>query len=66
MGFSAEVVFNQIYHLFRKRGFFDNVRKCKTLELKKGALSLYHDYKCVDSTMLKKKKKNNVSFKPRP
>lgn len=44
MCFSAEVVLNQIYHLFRKRGFFDKVRMCKTLELKKGALSLYHDY----------------------
>lgn len=44
MCFSAEVVFNQIYHLFRKRGFFDNVQMYKTLELKKGALSLYHDY----------------------
>lgn len=62
MGFSAEVVFNQIYHLFRKRGFFDNVRKCKTLELKKGALSLYHDYKCVDSTMLKKKEEKLCVF----
>lgn len=62
MGFSAEVVFNQIYHLFRKRGFFDNVRKCKTLELKKGALSLYHDYKCVDSTMLKKKEEKQCVY----
>lgn len=60
MCFSAEVVFNQIYHLFRKRGFFDNVQMYKTLELKKGALSLYHDYKCEDSTMLKKEEKQCV------